>query len=350
MALSDRDDDVLVLILLMLVAERDGTDLLEFAPFLQDTLLRLEHDFERQGRSSRYPSGYLFRLLRRSLFSDEQLGRRDRLKYKIDQVYSHIEGRFDQLGSDLTRRFSDIRNELGSMDGRLNDITYENSRAREEASKSIDKVSDALKTLEWALSVGVLAGELKAERSIPVRIYISDNVASNITSPIIDSIISVLESLAFQKDIELPEESGSWWKRIWMKSKELATQEEIQERLIKIERIAETKLLDKPQAEANKDHAAAVATIMKSLENVNSACVQIGNILLVKHTSRNASANKSAKSASVMVRTLNAIEMRALERNQTLLRDPARIIQKLEHMCATLHDPSSQIHLPPTVT
>jgi hypothetical protein len=342
---SERDGDLLLLLLLILVAEREGAELSEFAPFFEDALRRLERDFER-GQDRPYPAGYLFHVLRRSLFSDGlpgKMGRRDRL----DKIYSHIEGRFEQLGSDVDRRISDIREELELMEDQLSEIADESNRTRMEFSRSIDAVSDSLKTLEWVLSVGVSAAEVKAERSIPVRIYLSDNVASDITSPIIKSIVLALESLAFQKDIELPEESGSWWKRIWMKSKELATQEEIQERLIKIERIAETKLLDKPQAEANKDHAAAVATIMKSLENVSSACVQIGNILLVKHTS---GTNKSAKSASVMVRTLNAVEMRALEKNQTLLRDPARIIQKLEHMCANEHGSGTQIHLPPAVT
>jgi hypothetical protein len=211
---------------------------------------------------------------------------------------------------------------------RLKYLNEEFSSKYEESSKLIERTSDALKTLQWALSVGVRPSETISKHAIPVRIYISEITSEDIKSILVGGIVQLLEGLSFESDLDLPGEDGSWWKRFWMQSREIATHEEIQNRLFKIERIAETRLLEKPQAEANKAHASAVATILKSLEHVNSACIQIGNILLVKFAP-----NKTH--ASVMVRTLSPVEMRALEKNQTLLKDPATIIQKLEQICST---------------
>jgi len=320
-AFPERDDDFTLLLLLLLLADRADIDLEEIEPYLDSMLRRLEQNFDRQERSSEFPfpPGYLFHLLRRSISRGRIGGRRSRLGDVSDQIYGRLAERLDLMSSDLDRRFS-------SLEERMDDAEQTGATERSDLMSAIEKASDSIKTLEWILSIGVNPADMVNNRSIPVRIYLPEPSSEANHANIIDAIISVLERFSFERDLEISEEDGSWWKRFWMRSKELATQEEIQNRLIKMERMAEARYLDKPQAEANKDHAAAVATIMKSLEHVNSACVQIGNILLVKHA-------PNKKDARVMVRTLNAIEMNTLEKNQSLLRSPSNIIQKLQALC-----------------
>lgn len=322
MAFPERDDDFTLLILLLLLADRTDIDLEEIEPYIDSMLTRLELNFDRQERSSEFPfpPDYLFRFLRRSISRGRIGGRRSRVSDVSDQIYWRLSERLDLMSSDLDRRISNL--EVG-FEERMYNAEEVRETERSYFLSAIEKASDSIKTLEWVLSIGVNPAEMVTNRSVPVRVYLPKPSSEADHAKIINGIVSVLEGLSFERDLELPEENGSWWKRLWMRSKDLATQEQIHDRLIKIERAAETRYLDKPQAEANKDHAAAVATIMKSLENVNSACVQIGNILLVKHA-------PNKKDARVMVRTLNAIEMNTLEKNQSLLRNPSSIIQKLQ--------------------
>jgi hypothetical protein len=325
-AFPERDDDFFLLILMLVLADRGDLDIGEIEPYLERNMRRLQRifDSERSFSDLPFPPDFLFRLVRRSLYREPR-GRfiGDRLttsfmREATDRINEQYR-RLDLMSSDLNRGFSKLEKKLADA---------EETRAIERSDfiSAVEKASDSIRTLQWVLSIGVNPADVVTNRSVPVRIYLTEPSSKANHDNIVSTIISALEGISFERDLELPEENGSWWKRFWMRSKELATQEEIQNRLIKMERMAEARYLDKPQAEANKDHAAAVATIMKSLEQVNSACVQIGNILLVKHA-------PNKKDARVMVRTLNAIEMNMLEKNQSLLRSPSNIIQKLQALC-----------------
>ena len=93
------------------------------------------------------------------------------------------------------------------------------------------------------------------------------------------------------------------------------------ERLQKLERAAEVTALDKPQAVANKDHATAIATLVKALDKSNQACVQAGNLLLLKNGD------------DIIAKTLSPAELRAVEKNQALLKQPQHLLHKLQVIC-----------------
>jgi hypothetical protein len=121
---------------------------------------------------------------------------------------------------------------------------------------------------------------------------------------------------------DYPEQSGSWWKKFWFKTTESLKSDEVKERLDKAERALELNYLDKPQSEANKNQAEAASCLIKSLENVPNACIQTGSLLLVKITVDG--------NASLMSKTLSINELRHLEENQSLLKNPNMILDWLQ--------------------
>ncbi len=121
----------------------------------------------------------------------------------------------------------------------------------------------------------------------------------------------------------------SWWQRLGYSVRSAFTRPAITNRLRKAERAVEATYLDRPQAEANQLQANGAASVIGSLSTANNACVQVGSLLVVKAT--------AADGTSVVVaRTLTQMELDDLSKNQTVLKDPATILEFLQSTKAKL--------------
>lgn len=168
-------------------------------------------------------------------------------------------------------------------------------------------------------SLGVDLSAAPLPRFVPIRVYLSE-ADSKRTHSVSNAVRHLLDVYGFSISDDFPEESGSWWKKWFAKTRDAATQPEVIERLKKIERAVELQGLHKPQSEINKNEADAVAALLKAVENVPTAAIQAGAILLIKTNS------------CVQVRTLTLRELTHLEMNQKLLASPHDILEKLTEL------------------
>lgn len=135
----------------------------------------------------------------------------------------------------------------------------------------------------------------------------------------------LFDPLGFERSYELPDESGSWWKKLLLRTKGFFASADVQKRLRTAEGALEAHYLDKPQAEANHLQAGAAAPLITALGTTPNACIQVGTLLLVKAT-------KDGQSA-VITRTLTKEELRRLEENQAMLKRPDQVLEWLETAC-----------------
>ena len=152
-------------------------------------------------------------------------------------------------------------------------------------------------------------------RSIPVTIYLSDSAAH---SEVQQSVTELLSALEFEVVDVLEPVEGSWYRALVARLRQALTADELADRLQKVERGVELHLLHKKQAEIDSLQAEAVARLLTALESTPSALIQIGSVLLVKVDGVPA------------VRNLTQQELRYLERNPGLLRNPAKIFDALD--------------------
>lgn len=144
---------------------------------------------------------------------------------------------------------------------------------------------------------------------------------------------------AFQKavapdgSLELhPAERGSWRRRFARRY----TPERVEQILDKAERAAEVAGLAKPEGEANRDNAEAIARLLEASESIPNLVVSSGSVLLVKIT--------DVGGPRVFSKTLTATEMRLLEQHQEALAQPAEALKLLNLLSAG----SSPAAFPPT--
>jgi hypothetical protein len=154
-----------------------------------------------------------------------------------------------------------------------------------------------------------------------LRIYIDSqrkDLADNISAAV-DRVVAVD---GFEPVSAKQFEQGSWFGRWIAKSKVALSQQEMQDRLRKLERAMETQLYMKPQVDVDSKHAESIGGLLHVLAGTQNAVVQIGSIILVKITGQDGQIR-------VAVKTLTAQQMLDIERDDALLRNPNDLLKYL---------------------
>ena len=121
----------------------------------------------------------------------------------------------------LATSIREMRNETEQIDINLKDYNNTVTEYKRDAQDYF-----------WLLGIGADIKHIKLMRYVPVRAYISDPVPQRATlNNIVDSIEKLLAEFGFDKSDEFPEESGSWWKKLVMKTKQAMTQKEVADKL-----------------------------------------------------------------------------------------------------------------------
>ena len=92
-------------------------------------------------------------------------------------------------------------------------------------------------------------------------VYLTDaNISLGLDDNVLNAIFDALSEIGIERSIELPAEFGSWWKTAWGTTKEALTQDEVLERLEKLEHAASRISLSKLRSSAFET---IIATILR---------------------------------------------------------------------------------------
>jgi|CXWL01.1.fsa_nt_gi hypothetical protein len=325
---NSRKDDTLMLVLIAALGGDADDD-----PYFRELLYRAIRR-HRQFRESWGPE--LEELLERSLHgprrSSRRLGETREIAASVLEGFrqtfeASAEKRITELLARLEGRDASAEDRISALSERLGAVEALQSRLHSSiASTETDALSTkhTLHDFMWLLASGADLERAELRWYVPVRLFLGDPVPDPETRErLLAAVLELLSPLGFERSYELPAESGSWWKKVVVRTKALLGRDEVRRRLETAERAVEAKYLDKPQAEANSLQAAAAASLIGALATVPNACVQVGTLLLVKAT------GPDGKSA-VVARTLTADELKRLEEQQSILKQPEAILEFLQ--------------------
>jgi len=120
-------------------------------------------------------------------------------------------------------------------------------------------------------------------------------------------------------DVEFDAPEHGSWRRKWSAR---YTGERLDTLLDKGERAAEVAALARPEGQANRDNAEAIARLLEASSAIPNMVVASGSVLLIKLTDESG--------ARVFSKTLTATELRRFEENQYLLSQPAEALAFLK--------------------
>lgn len=181
------------------------------------------------------------------------------------------------------------------------------------------ELSTELHALSWALHAGIVTADSSAHRYIPARLFVGDPMPKPYRIEILQAAVRrATQDLELELVDELAPVEGSWWKRLVFRTQKAMTREEVRTRALTFERGLKANYIDKAEAEATKSHAEAAAIVLSALAEIPTACMQLGQLLIVKANNQ------------VFSRVLTYGELQRIEENQHILKRPLEIMQWLD--------------------
>lgn len=179
-----------------------------------------------------------------------------------------------------------------------------------------DSSAKELHTFLAAQTLGVNTDAIPLIRYVSIRTYLPDGNLKE-SGPLFSALNAFLDSFGLVPSDEIELRRGSLWKRTLAKTKDLATQPEVQQRLQEAEHALKLKVIEGQQAEINVKHAEATGKLLAAVEPYPYGAFLIGSLLIIKTPE------------GVVARTLVAKEMIHLEKNPALLKMPQDILAAL---------------------
>lgn len=161
----------------------------------------------------------------------------------------------------------------------------------------------------------------EVDSALSVSIYLEDGQEATVRD-VQSALQAVAEKVGFDLIPEFDPVYGSFWQKFRAKASDAHAREEVYDRLIKLERSAEVRLLAVPESQANMQNAQGLAAIIESLKGESAAVVQLGPLVVVK-------APTPDFGSAILCRMLTAKELRMLEAHPDLLRDPCGLMAQL---------------------
>lgn len=163
---------------------------------------------------------------------------------------------------------------------------------------------------------------------ISVYVYL-DTDDELVISKAIRHLDEFVETLGYDGPIDPVVERGSFIRISFAKLRRTLTSSDARDLSFKAQRALELVALESRQAEVNNKNASSVANVIHSLENIPSACIRVGSLLLVKYS--------GPERPVIMTKTLSDREIRTFERYPGIQKDPKTVI---EHLALDQVDPA----------
>lgn len=176
---------------------------------------------------------------------------------------------------------------------------------------------------------------------LSIAVYLDTDNEAEIAG-VLDRVDAIRQLMDFGPEYDVEIQRGSIFRRSRATARRLVASDEVQERLLKLERALELAAVDRRQAEFDSAEAVSVQRLIDSLQGTSRACVRIGSIFVVKY--------QAAGESVILVRNLSQAEIRALERFPEIQRSPEVAFSALATALATMeavsaHDDAADRHI-----
>ncbi|MDQ0965380.1 hypothetical protein QFZ20_000783 [Flavobacterium sp. W4I14] len=224
-------------------------------------------------------------------------------------VYSNFERRLPKDESKLENAKSLLRMSTGMAEAELSLINNVEELRKEQA---------LLKQLLFnQASAGV---NIERKQLITISFYLDTNEPKSIYNAY-QAVLDYLTEMGYETVVDFPAKSGSWIKQMISRSKGPLSVGEVDAQF-DIPYLASVNETIKTLSEAELNQSAAFLNIIKSLENIPNAVINIHSLIVVKTTNENGVVN-------IQTRTLNLAELQIIKNQPELLQQSQKIIFEL---------------------
>ena len=185
----------------------------------------------------------------------------------------------------------------------------------------------------------LVAEAIDAERGgsdIDIAVYL-DSDDDNRIDRVMSRFDHLISQIGLQDPSDISVQRGSIFRRAIAQLKPSISSEEMNERLAKLEKAVQLRVVDKRQAEVNDQTAVAVSRVLAEIADIPNVCMRIGSFVIIKY--------EGPQGPVLLCRELNAREQLALGRFPEIQQTPERFIDSLATAVVTMDDPDSVRYL-----
>ncbi|UBU16609.1 helix-turn-helix domain-containing protein [Nonomuraea gerenzanensis] len=271
------------------------------------------------GGPSRVPNAFSIQLGRelRAIREKLQMTENDvamALKWSVDKV-SRIETAQTYLAQVDLLAFADF---MSIPEDKLAELAELAKTARRPGRVRASKLANAQRAIyRAALHDHTIFADAADPALLPISIYLGDETTYQSTE---QALFELMATFGLEEMNSPPAMKGSWFRQVFGRAKNVATSDIAKEIVQEVHQAARLQGLQLPQAQVDEKKAAAVAGLIQSLEGQERAVIMVGSLLVLKSGS------------IVIVRDLTMQELIHMERNPTLMTDPAKLLTALQAM------------------
>jgi len=137
-----------------------------------------------------------------------------------------------------------------------------------------------------------------------------------------EAALLLADDLGYTDFSLIEEESGSIWRRFKGKLQDGVSSDFVKERMLELDSRVSIELIGKAQAENDAIKTSSAVSLIESLAEIPNAVVRVGGALIIKYTD-------PVIGPCVLSRDLTTREIRAMERNPGIQRDPRHVLELL---------------------
>jgi hypothetical protein len=242
---------------------------------------------------------------------------------QLERAENERRSQLDFLGV-LNSQIRGLDGQISRLDGRIDRKEWEQSSRQLTIESLLKTVLEHLETQGAARGGSISTAFGSAVTPPPpdsfhVVIYADAEQDSEAWQRLSDSTIALARSLGYDLEREFPIEYGSIFQRAFWKR--AVSSEEARYLEAPLQQALGLKMLD--QAEVDSKQATAAASVIAALASIPAASVKVGSILVLKYSVA------PGGDPVLLVRTLSAREVQALDRYPAILKNPLTALDSL---------------------
>lgn len=223
-------------------------------------------------------------------------------------VQEFIENRVSKLEDEAEKLREEIKALRRPLSDEIEPLKTEISRLKTDYSTVLSLLNEG----------NLVSPELAIPRLVSASIYIrAENIQLGedwVGRRIKQALGAVCTAVGFEFYDEEPPQQGSWFQRFRFKTINLLSSAEVQERINKLERAFELKMIDGAQSKIDLDLSKATVELTRALQHVEIGIISVGSLFVVK--------NKTNGVSKIAILSLTQEQMNLVRQNPAMQTDP----------------------------
>lgn len=222
------------------------------------------------------------------------------------------------------QKIQNLGSEVVSIQKFSNQIQIDAASKFESIGNEQERIAIDVGFSQWSQSLGLSPGSVPCIRYVPASIYTSEQIPMLKFQRLTQAFSELMAAQGLEPAAELPIVHGSLLKRLWFRTKNIATHEEVVQRAKETEKAIKLQYIEKVAAEVNRIKSETISNLVRELRGLQGDAIIDGGSLIGIRLAR------VQGNPLTLVQALSESQTREFHSDMDLQTDPSRAFEWLK--------------------